>query len=568
MANNNLDRMVKNPITMNIGRSKFPKNHDLKTTLTSGKLVPIYVDEVVPGDTFNLNTDYVIRSLTPVVPVMDNAFLDIYHFFVPNRLCTLHSGDWEKICGENFNGYWASNVEHTLKTTGNSINIRNFINSNDGGGVIKKSGIEPQSVANYMGLPIIQKGSLVSSSFIGVDINIMPFVAYVKIWNEFFRDQNNMNPVDPKDFIDNRLVKASGILPVCKIHDYFTSVLPQPQKGESVLLPLGDWAAVDVRDAKIDHANGDDTGMHFVTSDGDRIDQLSYVMVEPSGSTVSRGDSGSYATQIRPDNLWADLSNASSASINQLRLAFAIQRMLEKDARGGTRYREMLKNHFGVTVPDLTVQVPEYLGGKRIPLNMNQVLQTSSTDSTSPLGSTGAFSNTGGSDSGFIKSFNEFGYIISVACIRTEQSYSQGVPRLFSRNRRYDFYYPVFANIGEQAVKTQELWLSNGTASHLSNTDRVFGYQEAWAEYRYKPNMVTGFLAPNAYDELLTPWTYALSLGSPPVLNEEFLVQNPKQIGDTLVADSDYQFIANFYFRVETTRPMPLYSIPGLIDHN
>lgn len=237
-----------------------------------------------------------------------------------------------------------------------------------------------------------------------------------------------------------------------------------------------------------------------------------------------------------------------------------------------TRYREMLKAHFGVSIPDATVQVPEYLSGKRVPLNMTQVLQTSETG-TSPLGSTGAFSNTFSSDKAFVKSFTEFGYIMGVACIRTAQSYSQGLPRMFSRNRRYDFYHPVFANLGEQAIKTMELFIAStddfdeSSANPAQNV--VFGYQEAWAEYRYKPNLVSGGFAPNAGDAVLGTWTYTNNFSAKPVLNTAFIKQPRSQVDNTLVVtNSDYQFLADFYFDLKCTRPMPLYSIPGLVDHH
>ena len=556
----NLNRFVMNPTNLNISRSRFNRPHTHKTTFNSGDLVPIYLDEVLPGDTFDVNISQVVRMLTPAVPVMDNCFLDTYFFFVPNRLCTINSLDWQKICGENTNGYWAPDEESSLESTGNIFDL-SFLST----GKEIKSG----SVFNYFGLPIVSKtkASVWNDTTFGKQfkINAMPFIAYVKIWNEFFRDQNTQAPLtltSVDDLITNFQLN-NKCLQVNKLHDYFTSALPSPQKGDPVLIPLAGFAPVETYDST---GVGDFGGELILgLADGQLIHDGPVTTSDFGHLNVSE----SYAY---PENLRANLSNATSTSINNLRQAFAIQKMLEKDSRGGTRYREMLKSHFGVTVPDSTVQVPEYLGGKRVPLNITQVLQTSETSQSSPLGATGAFSNTASTGNMFIKSFTEYGYIIGLACVRTEQSYSQGIPRLFSRNRRYDFYYPVFANLGEQAVKRQELYVPcNGEDSKIPWNDlgEVFAYQEAWAEYRYHPSLVTGNLAPNSGDKTLSAWTYTTNFSSPPVLNSSFMVQGKEQIGDTLVVtNTPTQFVADFYFDIKTTRPMPLFSIPGLIDHH
>lgn len=527
----NLNRFEWAPVSLDIQRSRFRVPHTHKTTFKSGDLVPIGLFEVLPSDTFDIDLSSVTRMITPVVPTMDNAFLDVYAFFVPNRIAASHPKDWEKICGENVNGYWAPNVESTMASTGN---------------LTDESGIlEPYSIGGYMGLPI------------GVDIaepiSLFPLHGYIKIWNEWFRDQNTQPPVDFGD-----ISYAGKCLSVNKLHDYFTSCLPSPQKGAAVTLPLGDIAPV---------STVDDAPLKFASVSSGVVDYGALGSNTRGNVIVSKSNdfsTDSNINAVKPINLVADLTNATAATINQLRQAFAIQRMLEKDARGGSRYREILRTHYGSNIPDNTIQIPQYLGGKRIPLNITQVLQTSSSDETSPLGATGAFSNSSFSDSLCVKSFDEHGFIHVVACIRCNQTYSQGISKMWTRNRRYDWYYPSFANLGEQAVLQKEIYYDS-----TSDSNAVFGYQEAWAEYRYIPNRVSGGLAPNANDLALTAWTYTNKFDAAPVLNSDFMRQSSKQIGDTLVfPDSVYQFIADFYFDMKITRAMPTYSIPGLIDHH
>jgi len=555
-----LNRFAQSPVGLDIGRSKFNMPYKHKTTFTSGMLIPLMWKEVLPGDTFKCDLSAVIRSITPVVPVMDDSFFDIYYFFVPNRLACRHPNDWAAVCGENFSGPWAQNTEATLETTGNFATISSIVEDSD-----SDATVYPYSLANYLG--IRQQDY---SGFTG-KINSLPFVAYHKIWNEWFRDQNVENPLDVESLFTGNTLNV--LRRVNKFHDYFTSCLPAPQKGASVSLPLGTFAPVITLDTTHSVKAGSSAGtstyaLSWANGKGEQISSAVGIQANSSGKTLSQNVGTSSGTYLQPNNLYTDLANATAASINAIRLAFALQRFQEKQGLGGSRYRETLKSFFGVSIPDYTVQVPEYLGGKRVPLNITQVLQTSSTDSVSPLGSTGAFSNTGFSDNGFTKSFNEYGILMAVGCVRTMQSYSQGISKAFTRNRRFDFYWPTFANLGEQPVYKYELF-ANSTTFVPNDTASVFGYQEAWADYRYSPIQVSGYFAPDANDTTLTAWTYTNKFSAAPVLNAAFINQNSTQVGDTLVvSSSNYQYIGDFQFNIVATRPMPLFSIPGLIDHH
>ena len=551
-----LNRFAGNPVNMDMKRSKFDLSHGHKLTMVSGKLVPILVDEVLPDDTIKINISSVVRSITPAVPVMDNAFLDLFAFWVPARLCTMLPTDWTQVHGEKLGGFWAQDTEKTLQNTGNMFKIT--------------AAVQAQSIADYMGIPI---------GFYHTSMNIskLPFNGYLEIWNQWFRDQNTQADLQWKAYSDANLalmVEAKdGCLDVNKFHDYFTSCLPGPQKGQSVLLPVATSAPVVTGSVhngagynmKVHLLNGETlaswgantVGIVNNTGSATDIPNLAYDPNNAPGSTSDK------FKNFEPANLWADLSSAVAVSVNEMRQAFAIQKLFEKDARGGTRYREVLMTHFGVSIPDNTVQVPEYLGGKRIPLNQLQVLQTSENGSN-PLGTTGAFSNTADSSDLFVKSFAEYGYIYILGCIRTSQSYSQGISRMFTRDRRFDFYYPVFANLGEQAVKKTEIFADNSSV-----LTTVFGYQECWAEYRYKPTKLSGYLSANSGDIVAQQWTYGNKFASAPVLNSDFMKQSRLNIDDTLVVtNADYQFICDFYFDYKAWRAMPYYSVPGLIDHH
>lgn len=535
-----LNRFKFNRAGTDISRSVLALPFEHKTTINVGDLTPLGLFEVLPGDSFKVDLSAVVRSLTPVAPVMDNAFLDVYAFFVPNRISCLHPKDWEQICGENVNGYWAPTSEATLVNTGNTFNIGDV------------NELLPDSAASHYGLPVSFAG------FNSLEVSSLPLIGYVKIWNEWFRDQNVQSPINltkPTDinfpttgvFYDGSLFESC--LRVNKLHDYFTSCLPSPQKGEAVFLPLGSLAPV-IGTATLKTLEGNNA--------------VGGTVAIPSAIPGVITSSGAPNDRLTISGLTADLSNATASTINALRQAFAIQRLLEKDARGGSRYRELIQTHFNTTIPDSTVQIPQYLGGHRINLNMNQVLQTSSTDSSGPLGDTGAFSNTPFNQFLFDKSFTEHGYIHILACIRNSQSYSQGIAKHWTRNRRFDWYYPGFANLGEQPVYKRELKFNEVG----DNADAVFGYNEAWAEYRFIPNMVTGYMAAEAGDTNLLAWTYQNRFSSQPSLTGAFMAQQNAQVSQTLASYSPYQYFGDFFFNIKATRPMPVYSIPGLIDHH
>ncbi len=585
MSIKDLNRFVYAPGTIDIGRSKFPMNHGAKMTFNLGELVPIDIIEVLPGDTFEIDLSAVIRTITPAVPVMDNMYMDVYSFFVPNRLCCQKPDDWQKICGENVTSPWANNTEYDLLNTGNAVSLNSsyidYFNVN--------------APLTYFGFPATQDVDSINFGNSPIIYNLMPINGYRRIWNEFFRDQNTQNPepfITEQDFIDPATPSGNleHLLKVNKFHDYFTSALPSPQKGDSVLIPLLGNAPI-TSDSNFlstyleENAEYMTTGgapLKLHTSDNDNSPNANGIILKSSLQSGAYDVHTTETASVTPGNvyingtnialskaeiekMYADLSQVSGATINQLRLSFAIQRALEKDARGGTRYNEMLLNHFGTSVRDDTLQRAQYISGTRFPLNITQVLQTSSTDQTSPLGSTGAFSNTGVSGKMILplKSFNEFGYIYIVACVRCEQSYAQGLHKMYTRNKRFSFYYPVFANIGEQPILNRELYIYDD-----NKRNDVFGYQEAWAEYRYIPNRVLGGFSPNSGNNSLIPWTYVNDFNGTPSL-ASFMPETRENFLKTLVSSSnDYDFIADFYFKTTAVRPMPVFSIPGLIDHH
>lgn len=572
MNRNSNSRFAQAP-QVDIQRSTFDRSSGHKTTFNAGKLVPIYVDEVLPGDTFEMKTSAIIRGSTPIFPVMDNANLDIYFFFVPNRLVWDH---WKEFNGENTTNKWEQTIEYSIPQmappTGNGTVV----------------GWEKGTLADYMGIPtLIGPGAPQSNA--NWTVNHLPFRAYCLIWNEWFRDQNLQDPVliDTGDSQTNgthlvpeinpivnqnqAALTGANLLPVNKYFDYFTGALPEPQKGPDVLLPLGQTAPI-VTQAKPNTILGT-SAMTFWNSAFTETGKTHNLGIQVTGTNQGKlafnaGEETTVLNSINaiPNNLTADLSNATAATINELRLAFQLQKLYERDARGGTRYIEIIKSHFGVTSPDARLQRPEYLGGERIPINIDQVIQTSGTmEGTTPQGNTGAYSLTGNQGSYFKHSFVEHGYVLGLACVRTEHTYQQGLEKIWNRKNRFDFYWPALANIGEQAILNKEIYLQ----SVKEVNEQAFGYQEAWAEYRYKPSRVSSAFRSNVTGSL-DAWHYADYYEALPVLSAEWIEETYKNVDRTLAVQStlEDQYIADFWFKCKCTRPMPVYSIPGLIDHH
>lgn len=539
---------------LEITRSRFKRDQDIKLTFDAGKLIPFYVDEVLPGDTFSVDQSAIIRMSTPIFPVMDNAYLDYYYFFVPNRIVWEH---WKEFMGEVTDEPWVQTVEYTVPTI-------KITGTSDTEKLPKEA-----SILDYMGIP---------TKFLGngktAEINALPIRAYVKIWNEWFRDQNVDNPAinssadatvnysdNAEDDIEKILQQAytgGRPLPISRFHDYFSSCLPSPQRAsEPVRLPMSGNAPIYAyTNKKLEERStvtGSGTGnVSNLNTNGVTINPT-YQQLSLSG-TVSGAGTGQY--------FGADLSEVTAATINQLRQAFQVQKYFEELARGGSRYREQIYSLFRTRISDKTVQVPEYLGGDRVMININQVVQTSATDTQSPQGNVAAVSVTGFGKSAFTKSFEEHGWVIGVCCVRHDHTYQQGIERMWSRKNKLDFYFPVFANLGEQAVLKKELY-----ASGEATDEEAFGYQEAWSEYRMKPNRVCGLFRSNATGTL-DSWHYADNYSSQPSLSQEWMKEGKAEIQRTLAIQDEPQFIMDILVKNNTTRPMPMFSIPGLVDHH
>ncbi len=512
-----------------IPRSSFNIQTAHKTTFDAGYLVPVYVDEVLPGDTFNLRMTAFTRLATPLFPTMDNMYLDSFFFFVPNRLIW---NNWQKFMGQQDNP--GDSTSYVIPQQ-----------------VSPSSGYAVGSLQDYMGLPTVgqvSSGQTVSHSALHLR-------AYNLIWNEWFRDQNLQNSVvvdkgDGPDTVSNYTLLKRG-----KRHDYFTSALPWPQKGQSVSLPLGTSAPV-----RLTSANATINGQYFAPFRLAGYDYNTGYSLTNNGEVYGSFPTGASAT------LWTDLSTATAATINQLRQSFQIQKLLERDARGGTRYTEIIRAHFGVISPDARLQRPEYLGGGSTPIQINPIAQTSGTNASgtsTPLGNLAAMGTGLAAGHGFTQSFTEHGVIIGLVSVRADLTYQQGLRRMWSRSTRYDFYFPAFAMLGEQAVLNKEIYVT-GT----STDNNVFGYQERWAEYRYNPALITGLFKSTSAGTI-DGWHLAQKFTSLPTLNSTFIQENPpiSRIVAVGAAANGQQFLCDTFFNNRVARPMPLYSVPGLIDH-
>lgn len=512
-----------------IPRSSFNRSCGLKTTFDSGYLVPVFVDEALPGDTFNLNMTAFTRMATPIHPFMDNMFMDSFFFAVPIRLIW---DNWQKFNGEQKNPEDSTDY---LVPTMTAPDVTGYPNG---------------SLSDYFGIP---------TKVPRLEHSSLWHRAYNLIYNEWFRDQNLIDSVvvDTDDGPDNPadyVLRKRG-----KRHDYFTSCLPWPQKGEAVELPLGESAYVkwDSFDGSTSHDN-----------------KYAIIGLDSVGKTQAKysaniNGSGSLLAPSTLSNLYADLTDVTAATINELRQAFQLQRLFERDARGGSRYTEIIRSHFGVTSPDARMQRPEYLGGGSSRININPIAQTSSTDSTSPQGNLAAFGVGTMTGNGFTKSFTEHCVIIGLVSVRADLTYQQGLDRMFSRSTRWDYYWPALAHIGEQAVLNKEIYAKDPTvdtgSTGVPDNERVFGYQERYAEYRYKPSKITGKMRSNDAQSLDT-WHLAQNFDGLPLLNQSFIEENPP-VDRVIAVLTEPEFLFDSYFDLRCARPMPVYSMPGMIDH-
>lgn len=535
-------------------RSRFDRSCEHKTSWSTGDLIPIEISEVLPGDTITADFSHVTRMTTPIAPVMDHAAMDVYAFFVPNRLLWNH---WKAFCGENEVTHWEEPNQYTIPQI-----------------TAPSGGWDVGSLMDYMGIP---------TGVGNLSVNHLPVRAYCKIVNDWFRDENLKDPCNIEngdstvtgvnygvgyDYVTD-LQKGAKPFKAAKWADYFTKALPEPQKGPDVKIPLGKTAPViggnyyTATGAIATYTDSDllDNKIQFIQQSGGHLQLVGHDTETPTNNVLSN-DEGI--------GLLTDLSEATAATINQLRQAFAIQRFYEAQARGGSRYIEFVANVFGVNSPDARQQRSEYLGGKRFPINMDQVLQTSATGATSPQGNTAAFSCTVNSDNLCTYSATEHGYFLVLGVIRTNHSYQQGIERMWSRKSFFDFYVPQLANIGEQEIRNKEIFAqgSNVVDSDGNVVDeQVFGYQEAWADYRYHPNRISGKLRSTATGSL-DIWHYGDEYTSLPQLSSDWIDETEANVQRTLAVQNEPQFVSDFYIKSTWTRIMPLYSVPGLMDHH
>jgi len=556
---------------MYMKRTKFDRSHVYKTTFDSGKLVPVFVDEVLPGDTTRMSVNYFARLATPIKPIMDNIYLDWFFFFVPNRLVWEH---WQNFCFEQEDPDDSTDyVIPTVAATGNSDNA--YVGS----------------LWDYFGLPVNTSGNLSG-------ISALPFRGVYLIWNEWFRDENLQKSVkiqkgDTNEVLNSaraaeqpswvftsgtNIVPGLACPPRGKRHDYFTSALPWTQKGPGVSIGLAGTATL-VDPSPVtgyfvaqDNQNlgaaqlSEDGGVHSVYTSGNGILQYQGgYSVSIAGHSVN--GSGASTVVAKPGSSWlskdsyADLDSSSIFTINSLRTAFQMQKFYERLARGGSRYTEVLRSFFGVVSPDARLQRPEFLGSFTKMVNVNPIAQTSATDDTSPQGNLSAYGVTAAKFHGFTKSFVEHGYVFGFVCARADLTYQQGINKMWLRSTVYDFYWPTFAHLGEQAIELREIYAQGSEADTT-----VFGYQERYAEYRYKPSQITGKFRSSVTGGNLDVWHLSQFFKNAPTLNEEFIVENPP-IERIIAVPSEPEFLLDIGFRYTTVRPMPMFGTPGLVDH-
>ncbi len=497
-----------------IPRASFDRSHGHKTSFDAGWLIPIFVDEALPGDTFNMSMTSFARLATPIFPIMDNMTMDFFFFAIPNRLLWVN---WERFCGSQDDP--TDSIDFTIPTFTTSTSPA------------------LSSIYDYMGIPPGKANVLKG-------VSALPFRAYNLIYDTWFRDQNLQDSLikntddGPDSLGDYNLVRRG------KRHDYFTSALPWPQKGDSVDLPLGTRATVATDQVNAGVLSVDSTVTGTLEVMGADTAQL-YLNTASAPAAISA--------------LYADLTTATAATINQLRQAFQIQKLLERDARGGTRYTEIIQSHFGVSSPDERLQRPEYLGGGRAPVIVNAIAQTSESGTTAQ-GTLAAIGTSNGRNIGFTKSFTEHCVLLGLVSVRADLTYQQGIERMWSRATRYDFYWPALSMIGEQSILNKELWYSNAAADDL-----VFGYQERYAEYRYKPSRLSSLFRSDAAGTL-DAWHLSQDFATLPVLDTTFIQDTPP-VDRIIAVSSEPHFIFDSYFSLRCARPMPMFGVPGLIDH-